>query len=102
MIHSLRQRLDDPPFVSGKPALCAQCSGVIEYHTWRELKYKIILEMENRPQGDTVPQGLLEWPEAKACWRAGCPNPVCGRLLYDKPETVRVIKEAIDKLPNTV
>lgn len=98
----LRQRLDDSPFVSGNPALCAQCSGVIEYYTWRELKYKIVLEMENRPLGDTVSQGLLDWPEAKACWCAKCPNPVCGRLLYDKTETLRAIKESIDKLPNTV
>ncbi|KAF5326608.1 hypothetical protein D9611_000087 [Ephemerocybe angulata] len=99
---TLRQRLDDPPFVSGKPAVCVQCTGLIEYHTWRELKYKIILEMDNRPLGDTIYQGLLEWPEAKACWRASCPTPGCQRLLYDKPETLRVIRECIDNLSLTI
>ena len=72
---------------------------MIEYHTWRELKYKIILEMDIRALGDTIAQGLSEWPEAKACWRAGCPNLNCGRLLYDKTQTQRAIQEAIDKLP---
>ena len=82
--------------------MCIQCNGLIEYHTWRELKYKIILEMDRRPLGDTIQQGLSEWPEAKACWRAQCPNIGCSRLLYDKMETLRVIKECIDNLPTTV
>lgn len=68
---ALRRRLDDPPFVGGGTAVCVACGWQIDYHTWRELKYKIILEMDVRPLGDTVVNaGLLEWPEAKACWSA--------------------------------
>lgn len=67
----LRMRLDDPPFVGGGTAVCIACGSQIDYHTWRELKYKIILEMDVRPLGDTVVNsGLLDWPEAKACWDA--------------------------------
>src|SRR5882762_3460714 len=68
---ALRKRLDDPPFVGGGTAVCVACGWQIEYHTWRELKYKIILEMDVRPLGDTVVNsGLLEWHEARACWSA--------------------------------
>jgi hypothetical protein len=68
---ALRTRLDDPPFVGGGTAVCVACGWQIDYHTWRELKYKIILEMDVRPLGDTVVNsGLLDWHEAKACWSA--------------------------------
>jgi len=96
---ALRTRLDDPPFVGGGTAVCIACGWQIDYHTWRELKYKIILEMDVRPLGDTVVgSGLLEWHEAKACWSAKCPNPDCDRVLYDKGETLRVIRECVEGL----
>lgn len=99
----LRQRLDDAPFVGGGTAICVACSTLIDYHTWRELKYKVILEMDVRPLGDTiVNSGLLEWPEARACWNAKCPNASCDRVLYDKGETLRVIRECVEGLPKCV
>ncbi|KAF8893938.1 hypothetical protein BD779DRAFT_1467525 [Infundibulicybe gibba] len=99
----LRTRLNEPPFLSGGTATCIECQSTIEYQTWRELKYKIILEMDARPLGDTILNpGLLQWPESLACWAAKCPNAHCTRLLYDKTETIRVIKECIDALPNTI
>jgi BTB/POZ domain len=99
----LRQRLDDPPFVSGGMSTCHACGMLIDYHTWRELKYKIILEMDVRPLGDTIiDNGLLEWAESRACWLAKCTNPGCGRVLYDKTETLRVIKECIKGLPSCI
>jgi hypothetical protein len=95
----LRQRLDCPPFVAGGTAACVECGAMIDYHTWRELKYKIILEMDVRPLGDTVLEtGLVDWPEARACWTAKCPNVDCDRSLYDKGETLRVIRECIEGL----
>ncbi|KAH7876842.1 uncharacterized protein C8R40DRAFT_1068591 [Lentinula edodes] len=99
----LRQRLNDPPFVSGGLATCNNCNAVIDYHTWRELKYKIILEMDVRPAGDTILEhGLSEWPEALACWQAKCAQAGCSRALYDKGETLRVIRECIETLPKTI
>lgn len=95
--------LNSPPFVSGATSNCANCVTPIDYHTWRELKYKIIMEMDARPLGDTVVEhGLLEWPEANACWTAKCPHSGCQRSLYDKAETVRVIRECLDTLPKSV
>ncbi|KAF7975064.1 hypothetical protein HWV62_16132 [Athelia sp. TMB] len=95
----LRKRLDEPPFVGGGNAVCVACGWSICYQTWRELKYKIILEMDVRPLGDTVLNtGLAEWHEAKRCWSAKCPNVDCDRVLYDKNETLRVIKECVDGL----
>jgi hypothetical protein len=99
----LRQRLDHPPFVGGGTALCHVCRERIDYHTWRELKYKVILEMDIRPLGDTIiNSGLLDWPEARACWDAKCPNPTCERVLYDRAETLRVIKDCIEGLPQCI
>lgn len=89
---ALRARLDEAPFVGGGTAVCVACGWSICYRsfphaireqfgknssliahldTWRELKYKIILEMDVRPLGDTVVNsGLTEWHEAKRCWSA--------------------------------
>ncbi|KAH7903942.1 hypothetical protein BJ138DRAFT_1167363 [Hygrophoropsis aurantiaca] len=99
----LRHRLDEHPFVgSTVVAFCPRCRRQIDHHTWRELKYKVILEMDTRPLGDTVVGvGLLEWPEARACWEAKCPNGECACVLYDKTETLRLIRECVDGLPKT-
>lgn len=97
---SLRDRLNKPPFVPGSPSLCQQCHAPVGNHAWRELKYKITFEMDIRPLGDTVLQnGLHEWPEALACWQSKCQ---CGRLLYDKKETLRVIRECIEGLSKSI
>ncbi|KIM45094.1 hypothetical protein M413DRAFT_330030 [Hebeloma cylindrosporum] len=99
---ALRKCLDGPPFVSGDPSRCMQCENSINYSTWRELKHRIIMEMDERPLGDTIlDKGLCEWPEAVACWRAACTNEACKRLLYDRSETVRVIRECIEGLADT-
>ncbi|TFK53932.1 hypothetical protein OE88DRAFT_1654334 [Heliocybe sulcata] len=100
----LRQRLNEAPFIDDRgPATCTACGYSIDYHTWRELKYKIIMEMDERPLGDQIcTPGLIEWREARACWDARCTNVGCSRVLYDKVETARVIKECIDQLPTTV
>jgi hypothetical protein len=98
----LRGLLNEPPFVTGGPAVCIQCQARIEYQTWRELKYRIILEIDERPLGDTIGHGLNMWPEAIACWQAQCPNGQCQRRLYDKSESIRAIQQRIDELPLTV
>ncbi|KAI0356238.1 hypothetical protein OH77DRAFT_1478330 [Trametes cingulata] len=99
---TLRRRLDDPPFVNDSgDTSCSNCGSLVDYHTWRELKYVIIMEMDGRPLGDTVCNpGLLEWPAARACWNAKCIN--CDRVLYDKTLTMRVIRECIEQLPTTI
>ncbi|KAI6044651.1 hypothetical protein EDC04DRAFT_2641449 [Pisolithus marmoratus] len=99
----VRKRLEEHPFVSGSTAaLCARCRRPTDHSTWRELKYKIVVEMDVRPLGDTVLNvGLQEWPEAQACWEARCPNPACASVIYDKTETVRLIRDCIESLPKT-
>ncbi|KAL4074338.1 hypothetical protein V8B97DRAFT_1930603 [Scleroderma yunnanense] len=99
----IRKRLEEHPFVSeNTAALCARCRKHTDHFTWRELKYKIIMEMDARPLGDTVLNvGLQEWAEAKACWEARCQNSTCACVIYDKSETVRLIRDCIDSLPHT-
>ncbi|KAG0704732.1 hypothetical protein DFH29DRAFT_910688 [Suillus ampliporus] len=99
----IRNRLNEQPFVTGSTvASCPRCRWKIDHHTWRELKYKVVMEMDVRPLGDTVVDvGLIAWPEANACWDAKCPNTECTCVLYDKSETLRLIRECIDSLPKT-
>ncbi|KAG1742119.1 hypothetical protein EDB19DRAFT_1702106 [Suillus lakei] len=99
----IRKRLDEQPFVTGTTlASCPRCRWNIDHHTWRELKYRVVMEMDVRPLGDTVvDEGLTEWPEAKACWDAKCPNTECTCVLYDHIETLRLIRDCIDSLPRT-
>ena len=99
----IRRRLEEHPFVcENTAALCARCRKQTDHYTWRELKYKIIMEMDARPLGDTVLKiGLEEWPEAKACWDSRCQNATCACVIYDKTETIRLIRDCIDSLPKT-
>ncbi|KAF9528523.1 hypothetical protein CPB83DRAFT_854308 [Crepidotus variabilis] len=98
----LKQMLNTPPFVSGTPSNCIQCNGRIDYRTWRELKYRMLTEVDERPLGDTIlDPGMSLWPEALECWKACCGNSGCKRLLYDKAETIRVIRGCLDKLPSS-
>jgi hypothetical protein len=99
----IRKRLDEQPFVTGTTMLsCPRCRCKIDHHTWRELKYRVVMEMDVRPLGDTVVDvGLTDWPEAIACWDAKCPNAECTCLLYDKVESLRLIRDCINSLPKT-
>jgi hypothetical protein len=97
------QKLNEPPFVSGGLATCNNCNSVIDYMSWRELKWRIVFEMDVRPLGDTVLEhGLSEWSEARACWQAKCQQTGCSRALYDKQETLRMVGQIIRELPKTI
>ena len=100
MLSSLKDMLNNSPFISGESSNCIQCNTVIDYSTWREFKFRILLEIDERPKGDTIlDPGMSIWPEAIACWKASCS---CNRLLYDRPETIRVIRDCIESLRNTI
>jgi len=98
----LKQKLNEPPFVSDQlPSSCSHCGSGVDYHTWRELKYAIIMEMDSRPLGDTITElSLMDWPQARQCWDARCSG--CTRVLYDKKETLVAIRNCIDALPMTI
>ncbi|KAJ7287769.1 hypothetical protein C8J57DRAFT_1284868 [Mycena rebaudengoi] len=101
---ALRDRLNKPPFVASESTShCGNCHAPIDYHTWRELKYRMIQEVEIRPLGDTIlDPGLNSWVEAKNCWAAKCPNRVCARFLYDQEPTIRIIQQCISELPQSI
>lgn len=100
---SLRKKLDEHPFVNASPvSYCSRCRRQTDHHAWRELKHRVVAEMDSRSLGDTILDvGLVEWPEAKACWEAKCPYADCAIVQYDKTESMRLIKECIDSLPKT-
>ncbi|KAN0090685.1 hypothetical protein V8E55_004251 [Tylopilus felleus] len=99
----LHKKLDEHPFVNGTPmSFCSRCRRLTDHHAWRELKQRVIGEMDVRPLGDTVMDvGLVEWTEAKACWESKCAYSDCAIVQYDKTETMRLIRECIDSLPKT-
>ncbi|KAI0344698.1 hypothetical protein BDW22DRAFT_1406279 [Trametopsis cervina] len=98
----LREGLSQFPFVSdGGPSSCSHCGSSVDYHTWRELKHAIIMEVDARPLGDTISEvQLMEWPQARSCWEARCET--CSRVLYDKKETLLAVRHCIDALPMAV
>ncbi|KAF9524543.1 hypothetical protein CPB83DRAFT_742854, partial [Crepidotus variabilis] len=79
---------------------CPGCETELDNHTWRELKWRMVFEMDKRALGDSL-YGLdmEEWPEATACWSATCSKADCARMNYDKTHTLRKIKNCIDNLP---
>lgn len=95
----------EEPFNAGNATHyhCTGCGEETDNHSWRELKSRMFLEMDQRPLGDTL-SGLdmEEWPESTACWSAKCHKEDCGRLNYNKLSTLRDIKECIDRLPSTI
>ncbi|KAI0812543.1 hypothetical protein BC629DRAFT_1280729 [Irpex lacteus] len=99
---SLNVSLNEAPFVGDHgPSTCSHCGSPVDYHTWRELRHTIVMEMDKRPLGDTICEAnLLEWPQARNCWEAKCP--ACSRVLYDKKETLIAIRSCIDRLPTTI
>ena len=105
--NEFKRMLDnEPAFDIGntmEPAQCTNpgCTQEISHHTWRELKVRMFMEMDKRPLGDTlVGFGMEEWPEAIACWNAKCQRPAgCNKMNYNKVETLRSIKDCIDRLP---
>ncbi|KAI0684797.1 hypothetical protein BC835DRAFT_1292096 [Cytidiella melzeri] len=98
----LKERLNEPPFVSDTgPSSCSHCASPVDYHTWRELKHAMIMEMDVRPLGDTICEDTLtEWPQAKSCWEAKCTT--CSRVLYDRMHTLLAIRTCIDALPTSI
>lgn len=95
----LKQHLNEPPFVNDQgPSSCSHCGSSVEYHTWREMKHALIMEMDVRPMGDTICEtGLMDGPQARNCWEARCTT--CQRVLYDKKETLVAIRSCINALP---
>lgn len=88
---------------AGNGRECVGCGEPLDNHTWRELKAKIFLEMDQRPLGDTlVGLDMEEWPESIACWNSKCQNENCGRLNYNKHSTLRDIKKFLDQLPSSI
>lgn len=81
--------------------LCPGCGEEAKNYMWREMKMRMYMEIDRRPLGDAL-YGLdmEEWPEAVACWEAKCQH--CERLTYNKLDTLRDIKDCIDKLPTHV
>ncbi|KAI0028879.1 hypothetical protein K488DRAFT_89317 [Vararia minispora EC-137] len=102
-----RARLSQPPFLTdvqmadGSGQRC-RCGEPFDYGAWRELKYAMERELERRPKGDTVREGLEEWHVAKVCWASRCRRSACNNNVYDVSSTTRAIRDAIDSLPSAI
>ncbi|KAG6875580.1 hypothetical protein C0992_003233 [Termitomyces sp. T32_za158] len=82
---------------------CSGCGEKLNDHTWRELKARMFLEMDQRPLGDTLLSlDMEDWRESSACWSAMCRNKECGKAYYDRSATLRAIQDCLEKLPLTI
>jgi hypothetical protein len=85
------------------PFRCTMCGRETDNYAWRDLKTRMLLEMDRRPLGDTLcGLGTDEWPVSEACWNTQCKNEGCGKAVYHKALTLMAIKYIIDELPLTI
>ncbi|KZV65136.1 hypothetical protein PENSPDRAFT_656020 [Peniophora sp. CONT] len=105
---AFREALNQPPFLTAAQMAdtvsqrCSRCSEQFEYGAWRDLKYAMERELERRPMGDTVLNGLEDWPVAKICWSSQCKRPQCTAHVYDRVSSSRAIRETIEALPRAI
>jgi len=103
-----RLRIAQPPFLTdaqlgdAATARCSRCREPISHVEWRELRWRMLDELERCPSGDSIVTGLEEWPAALACWAVKCKKVNCQSAVYDKVSTSKAIKDVLDALPNTV
>ncbi|KAI9510078.1 hypothetical protein F5148DRAFT_1274928 [Russula earlei] len=103
-----RERIAQPPFLTdaqlGDPATarCSRCREPISHVEWRELRHKMIGELERCASGNSVLAGLEEWQVAQACWAVKCKKINCQSPVYDKASTSKAIKDVMESLPNAV
>jgi len=103
-----RLRIAQPPFLTdaqlgdAATARCSRCREPISHVEWRELRWRMLDELERCPSGDSVVTGLEEWPAAQACWTVKCKKVSCQSAVYDKVSTSKAIKDVLDSLPNTI
>jgi hypothetical protein len=88
---------------NSKERFCKACGITVSNHTWRELKWRMLSEMDRRPAGDTLLSlDMEEWPEAVACWEAKCKTESCNAHSYDKLGTLKAIKDCLEQLPDCI
>ncbi|KAF8134732.1 hypothetical protein K438DRAFT_1738898 [Mycena galopus ATCC 62051] len=109
---ALRDMLDSPErFLAGngQPFHCSACAITpLENRTWRELKHRVLRELDVCANGDALrdgfwdKQGMGSWVEAKACWAAVCVKAGCAATNYDRAATIKQIRTCLEGLPVTV
>ncbi|KAK2460335.1 hypothetical protein APHAL10511_007724 [Amanita phalloides] len=87
---------------NSQPYYCPACATQLDNQPWQALKFRMVLELDKRPLGDTLLDMLDEWQEAVACWNACCSTKECGRPYYDKMATLREIRACLEQLPSSV
>src|SRR5712671_1444849 len=97
-----RLRIAQPPFLTdaqlgdAATARCSRCREPISHVEWRELRWRMLDELERCPSGDSIVTGLEEWPAALACWAVKCKKVNCQSAVYDKVSTSKAIKDVLD------
>ncbi|KAJ6488991.1 hypothetical protein C8R45DRAFT_250053 [Mycena sanguinolenta] len=109
---ALRDMLNSPErFLAGnsQPFHCSGCAITpLENRTWRELKHRVLRELDVCANGDALREGMWaeggmgNWPEAKACWAAVCVRAGCPATNYDRAATVKQIRACLEGLPVAV
>ncbi|KAL0945089.1 hypothetical protein HGRIS_004242 [Hohenbuehelia grisea] len=82
---------------------CNECGEKLDNRPWRELKARLVSEIDTRPLGEAIGKlEMEEWPEAVLCWAAKCTKESCGKANYDRVSTLQAITGCLDKLPVTI
>ncbi|KAJ7240160.1 hypothetical protein B0H12DRAFT_1024814 [Mycena haematopus] len=109
---AFRELLDSPErFLAGngQPFYCSACAVTpLENRTWRELKHRVVRELDKCANGDALREGMWSeggmggWVEAKACWAAVCVKTGCAATNYDRAATIKQMRACLEGLPVAV
>lgn len=81
-------------------SICSVCASHLGNSPWRDFRSRMLLEMDQRVDCETIMNSDLEaWEETTRCFEARCG---CGRLYYDKVDTLRVIRCCVKQLPKNL
>jgi hypothetical protein len=74
------------------------CGTEINNSFWRELRSRLVWELDQNPSGRTIlaPE-MEEMDESARCWKAKCSR--CSSLYYNRLGTSKNIRMCVEKLP---
>jgi hypothetical protein len=77
---------------------CSACGVEINNSFWRELRSRLVWEMDQNPSGESIlALEMEESEECSRCWKAKCGG--CGMSYYNRLETMKNIRDCLKQLP---
>lgn len=84
-------------------ALCRGCDKEVDNSSWRELRSRLLWEIDQDASGKSILSlEMEEWEESMRCWNAKCRTAGCETPLYHRLVTMKEIRDCVEQLPELV